>query len=145
MRRIWQVGLALLVVLAAAGCQGASSSSLRYEEIPLAEAPGQLQAKFQEMRAVPGLFVLENGGETYLLLTAGRSEVPGRVLELVDLRRMPNNPREVRLIASLRPESNAGDYVSLALRVQASGLEYIARVPAGEQVTELRGVPLTMQ
>lgn len=101
--------LALIVV---AGCWKvgrAPTFTGEYELSGLAEAPQTLQAHYDQMKAVPGLAVLQHGGKTYLLLMAGRVQQPGMGVEVltVQVPAKGSRSRDVAVSARLWPTKGA--------------------------------------
>ena len=145
-RELLALALVLLLVTAVAGCRaGARQPAFdgEFEAVVLSQAPADLQAHFERMKAVPGLTVLQRGDQTYLMLLAGRVDEPGMRVEVLDVQKPEKGSKEVRLLAILRP-GGQDDYPHAVLVLEgAQGLTFKARLATtGEQVLELSGVPL---
>lgn len=76
-----------------------------YQIADLAEAPEVLQAHYAQMKALPGLAVLQQDGKTYLLLMAGRMQQPGFGVDvlMVQVPEKESKSREVTISARLWP------------------------------------------
>lgn len=138
----------LLVALAMlAGCQAAQPEKrpvAEYQAVGLTEAPADLAAFYEQMKAVAGLYVLTRGDQTYLLLTGGKVEQPGMRVEVFDVQNQFGGSKQVRILAALRPGAGAGPYPFAVVQIPATkDATYIARLsqPDG-QVVELTGMPI---
>lgn len=141
------VALALLcaLILFVGGCRAAGSRTTftgQYEVIPLAEAPALLQLHAERVRAAPGLFVHQAGGDTYLLLLAGRMEAPGVQMEVIDFKPPVDRTAQARIIARLHLGPGEEEYPHLVLRLRdAAGLSFRLRLATlGDQVVELHSI-----
>jgi hypothetical protein len=146
------VALALLCsfVLFVGGCKTAGSRAAftgEYEVVPLAEAPALLQLHAERVRAAPGLFVYQSGGETYLLLLAGRIEAPGVQMEVIDFKPPVDRTAQARIIVRLHPGLGEEEYPHLVLRLRdAAGISFRARLATlGDQVIELHSIAVADQ
>lgn len=146
-RREFVATALLLLVVVMAGCRaGARQPAFdgQFEAVVLAEAPADLQAHYERMKAVPGLTVFQRGDQTYLMLLAGRVDQAGMRVEVLDVQKPDKGSKEVRLLAILRPGGGQEAYPHAVVVLDgAQGLTFKARLATtGEQVLELSGVPL---
>jgi hypothetical protein len=138
--------LAALVLLA--GCQAAQPPkppTTDYRVVPLTDAPADVRTYYEQMKAIPGLYVFARGGQTYLLLIGGKlDQQPGMRVEVFDVQTPFNGPREVRILAALRPGQGATQYPYAVIQMDtAPGLTYRARLSADNGlVTELPGMSI---
>jgi hypothetical protein len=146
--RVVMLGLVLALCVALMGCQkpGARSGANEYEVLPLDEAPAAVQAYYERMKAIPGLISLTEGGQTYVLLLAGRQQIAGVAVEVVDVYWPPMGTRQpIKIVARVAPTTAVRDtdpHVLLVFPGTANG-RFVARLAhLDERVEELRGLPL---
>jgi hypothetical protein len=145
--------LAILLLLAvAAGCQprgsGAQGFTGDFQQLALPDGPARLQAYYDQSKAAPGLTVLQQDGTTYLLLTAGRAERPGMVVDVLAVKPPVRGSQEVSITAVVRPGTGTeGMYPYVLLELDGgAGLTYRARLTNGSEIPrELQGIPLADQ
>lgn len=134
--------LAVVLACGVAACAGERSPrfSGEFDRIEPTEAPEVVQALHGEVGRLAGFHQLEVNGETYLLLCAGRRNEGGR-LEVLELGRPGGSDREVRVLAVLRPGSEA--YPCAFIRTETTeGISFKARLSIGsEDVQEWRAEP----
>ncbi|MFZ5813835.1 MAG: hypothetical protein ACOY93_00850 [Bacillota bacterium] len=144
-RWIGLMALLLLMAVMAGGCAGNQQSKrpeVDFTPVPLEEAPPELRQYYEQTRTVPGLFVLQKDGETYLLLMAGPVSEPGLAVRVAEIRRMG---KDWRVAAALLPDGEGAEYPCAVVRLKAPlNAAFKARLtgPEGE-VMELRGMILT--
>lgn len=141
----------LFLLAVAAGCQttpgGTRSFTGEYQQLTLADGPAHLQTYFDQSKAVPGLAVLQQDGSTYLLLTAGRADRPGLMVDVLAVQPPVKGSKEVQLIAVVRPGTGSeGVYPYALLELDGgAGLTFKARLTNGsESPRELQGIPLAV-
>lgn len=140
-RWVWLSGLVLFVAVLAAGCLGGKGSKAPdgdFTPLALDAAPAELQGYYEEMRAIPGLFVLQKEGQIYLLVMAGTAPEADMRVEVVDVRKFG---QRWRVLATLEA-GGSGDYPYAVVQVEAPpGVEFSGRLtgPDGE-VRELRAM-----
>lgn len=134
------------LVVALTGCRGSVPTDFvpTYERITLSDAPEAVQTAQARLRSVPGLYVLDQGQETYLLLLAGRVADQGGSVELVDLQGPVDRTNQARIIARLTPGSEEEAFPNLVLKVQRTdGVVYKVRLlTLTDQVLELNAIPI---
>lgn len=140
--RVLPVLLGLILV----ACTGRPAVTFtgQFERVNLTESPAAVQAAFANLKALPGLYVLREGDQTYLLLLAGRAEQPGLDVAVLSLQKTSDT--EVRLLAVVgKGEGSAADYPHAVIRLRAPlNMRFKARLSAnGGQVTELQGMEVT--
>lgn len=139
--RCWFVGL-LLCLTALVGCESKKlpDGALEFRQVPIAEAPADIQAYAVAMKTAPGLYMFHEGKETYLLLQAGKVDVPG-ALKVTDVRQVGGVVRLQAVLTDGR-ESDAFPGAVIQLKVPES-TRFKARVSLHqEQVIELDAVPV---
>lgn len=143
------VGLVLLLLAISAGCQstagGARKFSGEFQTLALAEGPARLQSYYEQSGSLPGLAVFQQDGRTYLLLTAGRTERPGLVIDVLAVQPPVKGSKAVQVLAAMR--SGTGDegvYPYALIEVDGgAGLTFSARLSKlDETPLELQGFPL---
>jgi hypothetical protein len=139
----------LLLLAVAAGCQtrgsGARGFTGDYQQLTLSDGPARLQTYYDQSKAVPGLAVLQQDGKTYLMLTAGRADRPGMVVDVLAVHPPVRGAKEVSITAVVRPGTGTeGMYPYALLELDGgAGLTYKARLTnGGETPRELQGIPL---
>lgn len=142
-RWFWIVAL-LLALAVAAGCGApATAPDVAFTTVELNEAPAQLAEQYAQMRTLPGLVVLQSGGETYLLLMAGTEPEPATVVQVLNIRKMG---KEWRVMAVMLPGQSTGmSYPFTIVKTKAPpNTPFMARLtrPDGNAV-ELVGMPVT--
>lgn len=149
LRRVFAAALVLALVAMVAGCRVKAKQPAftgEYQVVALSEAPADLRAHFERIKAVPGLTILEQDGQTYLMLTAGRMEEPGLRVEVLDVQKPDQGSTEVQLVAILRPGGQDVYPAAVLVLEGAEGLTFKARLATqGERVLELSGVLLADQ
>jgi hypothetical protein len=136
LRRAALAMLGLILLALSGGCQEASRRGPpgeRFSPMALSEAPAELRQWYDQMKAVPGLYVMNRGEETFLLLVAGWTEM-GQQLELVAVQPGPGAD-ELRVLAVLRGDGSSAKYPYLLLRAEERlASRYRARVstPSGD-------------
>lgn len=135
--------LLLVFCLTLAGCGGQRAGAAftgTFTQVSVDEAPAVLQQVAAEVRGAPGLYVLNSGGVTYLLIMAGRTEEPGWSLQVLDMQ-LPAGD-EVRLLATLQPDPTGDQYPMAVIQfAETKGLKFKARLGMSDApVLELRGV-----
>lgn len=150
MRKVGALGLVVVMALcfAIAGCRSSARPKEftgEFQVVALQDAPAEIGAHYERMKAIPGLTVLEKGGNTYLLLAAGRVDQSGLAVEVLSVQVPAKGTRgPVRIIARLMPggEPHVYPYTVLVLD-GVSNLEFQARVATrSETVLDLTGLPL---
>ncbi len=135
--------LALLLVLAGCSQRGTGhGAETEFEPLALDATPVEVQQYYEEMKAVPGFFVLHLQGQTYLLLMAGAADEPGLMMTMTDLRK---NGDEYRLLARVAPHETGSEYPYAVARMKVPvDARFVARVtdPTGE-VLDLQGMVVT--
>lgn len=141
----WLVGLLVIMALTVAVCfraPGPTRPDSEFTPLSLKEAPPELQRYYAESRTIPGLFVLQKEGQTYLLLMAGLAPEPRTVVEVIEVRKAGD---DWRLLATLESGEAETEYPYAVVRLQAPlDAEFKARLtgPGGE-VKELTGMRIT--
>jgi len=142
-RRVVRLLLPLLVLLLTLmGCRSGEpkeGNQLEFTALTLDAAPAEVKQYYEEMRAVPGFFVLHREGEAYLLLMAGSVDEPGQSLTITDLRHVEG---DWRLLARLESGEGAAAYPYAVVRVKAPlEARFTARlVQLSGEVLELQGM-----
>jgi|GEM_PF-2423434 len=149
MRAVARVlALGLLLSLLVSGCRGtgkAGEFTGEFQAMSLGDAPSILQRHFEQQKAVPGLTVYTQDGQTYLLLRAGRVEEPGMGIQVLAVKPPVKGSRLAQVVAMLQPtpgETGTYPYVLLVLQ-GGTDLSYRARLSTRSEVPlELPGIPL---
>ena len=143
-RWVWLSVLVLIIAVMTAGCLGAKRSKGPdgdFTPLTLDAAPAELQAYYDETKAIPGLFVLQKEGQAYLLVMAGTAPEAGMRVEIVDIRKVG---QKWRVLAALET-GGSGDHPFAVVRLKApAGVEFSGRLtgPDGE-VRELRAIVIS--
>lgn len=143
-RWVWLPGLLLTVAVLTAGCLGGKQSKrpdAPFTPLTLDAAPAELRAYYDETKAIPGLFVLHKGGQTYLLVMAGTAPEAGMRVEVIDIRKLGQT---WRVLATLKA-GGGEDYPHAIVQVEApldADLSGRLTGPDGE-VRELRSMTIT--
>lgn len=142
-RWIWLIGLLMVAVIT--GCTGQRSErpDVDFVALALEASPAEIQHYYAEMKALPGFFVLQKDGQTYLLLMAGAGTEADSAVRVTDIRKME---RQWRLLAVLEPGAAKGATYPYAVVQLKAPLDtpFIARLttPEGE-VLELKGMHIS--
>lgn len=141
--RLWLAGtVALALLLAGCGEPSGTRFTGEFERVGLSAAPAGLKAEYERLKAIPGLLVLREKGRTFLMLTAGRQPELGWEVEVLEVRRLSLNGKDVRVLARLRRGSGSGQYPAAVLRLDTDeNLSFAARFSVRSEVPlELSGV-----
>lgn len=136
-----------LFAMLLAGCSRqpeAPAFTGEFRHVAIDGAPDQIRQAYDRMKGTPGLYVITADTQTYLLVCAGRTQDTGRGVEVLELKRVSPDSKEVRVLATVKRQAAGAAASCAAVEVEHAGnLTFKARLNAGEEgVLELRGVPV---
>lgn len=140
----WLLGI-LLVLVVATACSGQQSKrpDVDFTPLTLSEAPAELAEHYAAMKMIPGLFVLQKEGETYLLLMAGPASQPETAIEVLEIRRTGEEWRVLAVMQSGKGDDATYPFTVVKLKAPLdTGFKARLTLPDGNAM-ELKGMPIT--
>jgi hypothetical protein len=133
--------LLLLLLLAGCGQRVQAPVELTYRQVSGADVPQALAAKAASSQGVPGLWVLEREGETFLLMQAGEVQLSSTVIRVMEVRQAAD-VKTVRVLARVEPSREGSSAPSAVLAVTIpKGKNWNLRLShLDEEVLDLQGM-----
>lgn len=135
-----------LLVVACGRAPAEQGFTGEFHAVTLQSAPLQVREAYDRLKGTPGLYLFTENRETYLLLCAGHTQEAGIAVEVLELKRLSEDGKEVRMLATLKRSPQGTNAPCTAVRVEnAANLTFKARVNARDQgVLELQAVPVDL-
>lgn len=116
-----------------------------FEVVGMEEAPPAVRQVHDRLHTAAGLYVVDDGAQTYLLLCAGRADEVGLGVQVLEIARAEPGG-QARILATLQamPEAQT-DYPCGLMQVEGNrDVKYLARLSTREQgVLEFTGITVT--
>jgi hypothetical protein len=143
-RVVWLLLAGLLLVIAACSPRVRAPVELLFREVQGTAVPAELAAQQAKGGGAPGLFLVERGGETYLLIQAGEVSLPSAVVRVMEIRMMADG-KTVRILARVEPTPGGSSTPALVMAVEApAGLTWNLRLSKlAEEPIEAQGIRLS--
>jgi hypothetical protein len=143
-RLIWLLLAGLLLVAAACSPRVKVPVELPFREVASTAVPAELAAEQAKGSGAPGLFLVERGGETYVLIQAGEVSLPSALVRVMEIRTMADG-KTVRILARVEPSSGGSSTPALVMAVEApAGLTWNLRLSKlAEEPIEAQGIRLS--
>lgn len=143
MRASWwkRLGLLLLLLLlAGCGQRVQAPVELNFREVLAAEIPSQLAVQAAKSPGVPGLWYVEQDGETYLLIQAGETPVDAAAIRVMEVRQSEDG-KTVRILARVESDRSGKPAPATVIAVDTTGKRWMIRLSLmAEAPLELQGV-----
>jgi hypothetical protein len=135
--------LLLLLLLAGCGQRVQAPVEPNYRLVSGKDVPAAIAAQATRSPGVPGVWFLEQDGQTYLLVQAGEVEAPRTAIRVMEVRTEPDS-QSVRILARVEPDPQGNASPSAVLAVEAKAKRWVVRLAhMAEEPLELQGMKVS--